>query len=91
MYGTKYCVGAMVPVTITKDSVFPVFGKVFEIWVVEDFVYFEVTLFDTSCLDSQFQCWYHLKYFRGQTYIPLKYDLYDIIEAYADDNLLLAM
>ena len=89
---------------MNNDPPQPVFGCIKEIWLIHNFVYFEVFLFDTICFCPTYQeylveessecehviCPYeqlvdynvcHKKMdHEGRTYIPVKYNLDDIVE-----------
>ena len=73
LLGTKYCKGAIVAAFATSDRLLPTFGVIENIFVVSDFVYFDLKLFSTmhfeQCLqaynveevtneDNQFICSY---------------------------------
>ncbi len=55
--GTKFSKHAVIAVGVTNDPPLPVFGQLRQIWVVSKFVYFEVSIFETSCLDFVHQAY----------------------------------
>jgi len=114
LYGTKYCLNGIIAVGVTRERTLPLFGTIEEIWVVYDFVYFQVSLYQTVCLEYCYQAYnveqlqekeificayerlvdynvFHIKSINGELYIPVKYDIDDIIEEYLADNFLLTM
>ena len=113
LHGTKYCKKANILVRISADSL-PEFGEINNIWIICDFVYFEVTLYKTIAMSLRYQAYqveisdsketyicpyerlvdfnvYHTKCSDGASYIPIKYDLNDIIDEYLNDYLLLRL
>jgi len=58
MYGTKYCKNGILAVDITFEPyLLPVFGSIKEIWVIHDYIYFEVSLFKTICVENDTQAY----------------------------------
>ena len=55
LYGTKYSNKGVIAVTVTMEPALPVFGKIKEIWVMHDFVYFKVSILETVCMESSYQ------------------------------------
>ena len=55
--GTKFSKHAIIAVGVINDPPLPVFGKIRQIWVVSNFVYFEVSVFNTYCLDFVHQAY----------------------------------
>ena len=52
----KYSKSAVIAVSATGDRhPLPVFGSIEQIWLVSDFCYFEVLLYDTICFDDTYQ------------------------------------
>ena len=111
LYGTKYSNKGVIAVTVTMEPALPVFGKIKEIWVMHDFVYFEVSILETVCMESSYQAYnvkclddeevficpygwlvdfnvYHIKKVEQELYNPIKYDIDDIIEEYANGNII---
>ena len=112
LHGTKYCNKGIIAVTISMEPALPIFGKIKEIWIIQDFVYFEVSILETVCMKSSYQTFkvkciddeeificpyerlvdfnvYHIKKVEQELYIPIKYDIDDIVEEYAIGSLLL--
>lgn len=57
---TRYCKSATLAVGVNGDSPLPVFGQLEKIWVVNEFVYFKVFLWQTDSLHCAHQA-YHVK------------------------------
>lgn len=55
--GTKFCKDAVIAIGVCNNPPLPVFGQLRQIWLISDFVYFEVCAFDTFCLDYLHQAY----------------------------------
>ena len=109
LYGTKYCKSGVIAVSVVGDPPYPEFGSIKEIWLISDYVYFEVSLYETVYFEYSYQAYmvkkcnpektricsyerlvdynvFHEKEdHASNTYIPVKYDLDDIVEEYWKD------
>ena len=106
LYGTKYKKTAIIAVDARGNPIQPLFGEICCIWVVNNYVYFEVYLLTTISFDFNHQAYqvssrnserensivysyeslvdynvFHIKKdSNGTLYVPVKYDLDDIME-----------
>ena len=55
--GTKFCKEAMIAIGVVNNQLLPVFGQIFQIWLISDYVYFEVCAYDTICFDYTHQAY----------------------------------
>jgi len=58
LHGTKYCNGAILAVLTTPDRQLPVFGVIKNIFVISDYVYFDVTLYSTILFEANLQSYF---------------------------------
>ena len=109
LHGTKYTKTSVSAVDAERDPIMPVFGIILAIWLIKDYVYFEVDLLNTLCFDYYHQAYeiaaannigksmmfsaeglvdYNVfqvkKDQHGNTYVPVKYDLDDILEEHVE-------
>ena len=54
-YGTKYKKSVIVSIGIEQNQRLPSFGKICDIFIIHEFLYFEVTLFETVRFNDIFQ------------------------------------
>ena len=55
LFGTKFATSGVVAVDVSGNPLLPVFGIIVQIWVIKDFVYFDVRLLQTICFDCKYQ------------------------------------
>lgn len=56
--GTKFCKNGVVACEVDETFMLPVFGKIKEIWIISDFIYFECVLLDTITFSEDYQAYY---------------------------------
>ena len=55
LHGTKYTKAAMLVLDVANDPLLPIFGQLKKIWLIDEFAYFEFSLFETCALDQAHQ------------------------------------
>ena len=103
VFGTKYAKSALIAIGVSGTPNLPIFGVIVSIWLIKEFVYFDVKLLETICFDFKHQA-YHVreteevstrvcpyevlldfnvfhckKDQNGNRYVPVKYDLRDLM------------
>lgn len=58
LYGTKYTKTAMLVVDVAEEPLLPIFGELKKIWLIEEHVYFELSLFETHSFDEMHQAYF---------------------------------
>ena len=51
VFGTKYAKSALIAIGVSGTPNLPIFGVIVSIWLIKEFVYFDVKLLETICFD----------------------------------------
>ena len=57
LFGTKYCKESLIAIGCSGNPPIPIFGSILNIWVLSDFVYFEVNVFEKRYFCRRFQAY----------------------------------